>query len=722
MTPDQTLVLLDRLRGTTDPRLRALVAGITPGQDTPLQRRLLADLQALAATLPVSPFLPAPPGVLVGPITLGYDPITHAPLGVPLDALTRHTLITGSTGSGKTTISLWLALQARQAGTPLLVIDAKDDANFLATTLPDCIVLHPNVVWPLLLHPPHLTPAQATAVFLLCFARSFWGGEHTKQVLHEALGTYPASIAALQARVQSLSTPKDTYQRRDAIAGVRMRLQRLRDTYPGPCTSTTGLTMEDLAEATVLLPITTLGEPEEFLITFLLHHLYLYRRAHSHRDGLRNLVVMDEGLLVWRKHPASIDQTPLLSLLVGQVREYGIGMLIVSNTLTGLDPVLRANIHTHLALNPSSSAETTEVATTLGLTTEQRAYLEFELTRGHAILRCTDTYRQPLLVQIPPLRFPKTVTAEDWDRALQRTALLTPPAPEEPSTPLPATDEPRLLLPAPASLPPRREPRADDVRVAPNAPAPHKPVATPQVIALNTHEERLLAYLCEHPLTPATTAYNALGLPPQTGTSAKQKLLTLALLREDQIVIRQGRGGTALALRPTPAGYERAGKKPPRGTRGGDSAQHEYLVRELSAHLPGSTLETTLGTKSIDLLVRLDHQHHQLITSITRHAHAITTSGDSHQEAPPVQEGDLLAIEVEVSDPLTTGTANVQKNHEAGIARTLLAVLPKHVTTTIAGLAKRLAPALHQHVLVIDALQLLNDLRATKESGREGGQ
>lgn len=147
------------------------------------------------------------------------------------------------------------------------------------------------------------------------------------------------------------------------------------------------------------------------------------------------------------------------------------------------------------------------------------------------------------------------------------------------------------------------------------------------------------------------------GTHPQTGTRDKKHLLDLSLIEEERITIRRGRGGTAVAIRPTRAGHERA-KTKPHGTRGGDSIQHEYLVRAIANKITGAKIDVTVGTKAVDILIAYDN-HGKL-------ARVIGTT-------PP--EGALIAIEVEVSSPDKTAPHNIECNRAVGISDTITATM-----------------------------------------------
>lgn len=74
----------------------------------------------------------------------------------------------------------------------------------------------------------------------------------------------------------------------------------------------------------------------------------------------------------------------------------------------------------------------------------------------------------------------------------------------------------------------------------------------------------------------------------------------------------------------------------------------------------------------------------------------------------PPCDGDVIAIEVEVSTPEKTAPSNVEQNCNHGVALNVVAVLPKEVKKTLAALRAALDLELHSRVVVVDALQLLH--------------
>jgi hypothetical protein len=127
--------------------------------------------------------------------------------------------------------------------------------------------------------------------------------------------------------------------------------------------------------------------------------------------------------------------------------------------------------------------------------------------------------------------------------------------------------------------------------------------------------------------------------------------------------------------------------------RGGGSVQHEFLVRQLASRIAHSTIET-LGA---DLVIPYN---------TTGHAQLIAALETLGERAISLNNGDLLALEVECSMPERTAPRNITR--DAGFALTVIAILGKtqQLQRTI-GDADR--------VLIVDVLRLLDALRITED-------
>ncbi|MFI5298803.1 MAG: hypothetical protein ACHREM_11965 [Polyangiales bacterium] len=634
-----------------------------------------------------NPCRPAPTDAFPPGITIGYEKATgRAVTESPIEQA-AHTIIVGQSGSGKTTATTHVVRQSLDRGVIAWIPDAKDDYRKLALDYGFLILDLSTIPFNPLQRLEHLSTLQLITTFNLTFSQALWSGQNQQAVITKALHAVYASIANptlrdLQREVDAQYSPKLSFAERDQLRGVSNRLQQLLDVFPGLATTGDTIPFEDLFTDSMSLPFgQEFGSAGQFLVSFLVHHLYLHQRAHQHRGRLSHLVLIDEGLQTMGAKPNSIDGMAALSHLQSVVREFGIGLLVTTTNLGLTDPLLKSNAGTIIALKTSSGTEHAEVTRTLGLTPDESRYYQHDLQLGEALARVPSSPRT-ILLTIPPPTEDKNVSPDAWAAAIARTRDHVIPT---------ATTSTLPALPAPP------QPEGST-----SAPVAHPEMVMPEdrPIALNTNQEQLLRSVVAV-IAPVTTHYEVLGLHPEEGNAARKQLVLLGLVTEAPIVVRRGKGGRAIALVPTTAGIERSGTQPPKGTRGGDSVQHQYLVQELARLLTGAKAEATVGTKSVDLLLTYHEAEH------TRLRIALNTA------APTVSitEGQVIAFEVEISSPDKTIPSNASKNHDAGIPLTVIAVMPKALPIAKRTIA-RLDKPLRTTLALVNALLLLEYLRA----------
>lgn len=349
-----------------------------------------------------------------------------------------------------------------------------------------------------------------------------------------------------------------------------------------------------------------------------------------------HLVIADEGRGPFAEEANTIKGHSTLSELQGTGRSADVSFYVLTNALSLTDRGLRSNIFLTAAFRPANGEDARLLQRTLALSDEQTAYLD-RMPRGEVVVKLGGS--PAFLATFDPL--PDTFDANAYERARERTRNILHAKRREP-----AAREEVTRQPAPVERP---------------SPSASHAVAAPLLkpIALNTHAAALLKHAAASGVTLTTEAFRDLALHPQAGTRAKKQLLDLALIEEERITIRRGRGGTAVAIRPTKSGYERTGEKR-HGTRGGDSIQHEYLVRSLAKCISGARIDALAGSKACDILIPYNEQTHGKV-------------GKLLGIAP--RDGEHVAIEVEVSAPERTAPRNISRNTDAGIAHTVIATM-----------------------------------------------
>lgn len=411
------------------------------------------------------------------------------------------------------------------------------------------------------------------------------------------------------------------------------------------------LGLDVLFERSIYVPLTHMTETEDFLVTYLLRRLFHHHEQHR-GTGLRHLVTVDEGVLSFRHRADTISGRASVSSLQGMGREMGISFYVSTNALRLTDEGLRSNVYLTAAFRPANGDDANHLERALALNDAQTEYLS-AMPRGEVILKI-GRIPHPIIATFNALPMTRDDGAYDPARQRTREYLATLAAKEA------VTGEQPAL-----AAPPRHAPAAEEPEVVPK-------------IALNASEEKLLRFIAEHKVVLTTEC----DLHPQLLTRAKRKLLTLALITEERITARAGRGGQANALGLTATGCAWLGVKPVGA--GGGGLQHQHLLRKLINAIPNAEREVSLNGKRVDLLFTCTDEHAWIMT-VTNIA---------------LNTGDHIAIEVEVSDPTKTAPSNISKNAAAGVTHTIIAVLPNDLARTRATLAD---------AVVVNVLDLLTE-------------
>lgn len=673
--------------------IRGLAASLAARPDARVLTQLNDVLRPFREFHRDHPIVTAPKDVLAGPIIIGYQTADHRPIGFTLDDLNLHGAIVGPSGSGKTNILLTIARWLLTLRILLGVIDVKEDFGWLLRE-PDVLLIDEHTRWNFLITPPFLTAAEHRNEIIDQILARFFGRELQRQLLEEgweraARATPNFSLADLADAIAAgggRETPSHAEARRSCVARLRRFAHHALFT-----TRADGIPWETLLNRTFVVRSTGFDDLARLQFDLLARYCFLHNRAARMR-GLHRVLLIDESYELLSEAQDGIRSIETLPRLKQLAREFGIGVLTTSVTLRGISELAQASTHFTIALSPNNQEDARTLIHTLGLTTEQADHFLHRLRRGEALLR-VGSWPEVVHVQIPPNTEHKHATIDDIMSARARTNQFAPPVPRSSrstSTDTAAAREEdesdRQPTPAqefaPSSSPPARV-----------APVVEHPASATKRIALNKHATALLHDVGEHPYTLTTPAFHRCELRLSEGERAKTTVISLGFLESRRVRTGAGRGKAGNALRLTPAGYAWLGKRPPKGTRGGDSAQHAFLVHELARRIPNSRIETL----SVDLVLAYNAATHERLGDAITHL---------SERQIALNDGDVIALEVECSRPEITGPRNSERND--GFALTIIATVGKReeLQRTIGE---------RDRVVIVDVLRLLDALRTTEE-------
>lgn len=515
---------------------------------------------------------------LDGTFGIGTDP-DGRPIGLTREQLNEHLLVVAMTGRGKTTFFYNLMERCTVQDLPFMVFDFKHDYRHLVDVHDLLEINWRDLKFNPLEPPPGVPPGRwgevladtfAHATDLLIGSESYFL-EKLRRVYDlyqvEATGRYP-SVFELRDLVAadevSRASPRFRYKER-----VEGRLSMMTGFSGEIFDCSSGIPIEELLQRNVVFE---LQEPNQYVTNFVveavLTWIYYYRDAMDHRQELRHLILFDEAKRVFDVNRERQPESgyPPIDELVGQIREFGEGLVVADHEPSKLTDSLKANTNAKLWMTLGSGHDIQEMADTFGLDRDETDFTR-TMEKGEALLKLADT--DPVPVQLPDYEVEKTVSEEDV------RARMAPILGE-----FDVVDRFRHRR-FKAAIGEDVEETVEDV------------------------SEEFLASVATDPLMNTTERYEAVGVDTKRGTEIKEELLKLGVVREVEVQTgTRGRNPKLLELTPegravlADRGYDVKGD-----AKGG--ARHRWWQQRVEEHFEAegydATIEYAVGAQHIDV-------------------------------------------------------------------------------------------------------------------------
>jgi len=332
-------------------------------------------------------------------------------IGCPDNAFTKHALIVGTPGSGKTTFSVNILLQFVKRGIPFLAIEpTKAEYRAMIDTIPDVQIFTPgnNSVSPFIINPfippkgitieqyiPSLAsafkaafsmPSPLDIIFLrairACYSENGWKdyskhGDNDVVVfgLYEFILTFKRIIAEsdysgeVKGNLQS--------------AGV-FRLMNLIEQNSNIFDTIHTVPIEDMLRKPTILELNSIDNAEQkaLIMALLLINIGVYTKNNQLGDGkLKNIILIDEAHVLLgggssaNQDGADSQGATIKSLqdMIAEIRSYGTGIIIAdqSPTKVSREVVANTDIKVTFRLVQSSEKELIADSTNMDKNTSQ---------------------------------------------------------------------------------------------------------------------------------------------------------------------------------------------------------------------------------------------------------------------------------------------------------------------------------------------------------------
>jgi hypothetical protein len=379
-----------------------------------------------------------------GEISLGTFADRGGVAGVPIKLFTRHTLVAGTNGSGKTTTCMQILSQLWETGIPFLVIEpAKTEyRTLLDSPLGNSLqifTLGDESVSPFRLNPLEIQPGIRVETHISAIRACFEAALPTfgilpsliEESLHNVyqdkgwnltdrgrvddarlmptLGElYFEIIRATEERGYSEKTLQDI---RAAAAGRIGSL--LRGSKGRMLNNRRSIPMKTLMTRPTVLELESLNDDEKALVMlFLLTMIREYCRANREDSRLQHVTLIEEAHRVMSAMPHAADRetsadtraqaVEMFSASLSEVRAFGEGLIIAEQIPGRLaeDALKNTNIKIVHRLPGQDDRQT--VGATMNLSEEQEPYLA-KLVPGQAAL-FIEGYERPTFIYVPDYR------------------------------------------------------------------------------------------------------------------------------------------------------------------------------------------------------------------------------------------------------------------------------------------------------------------------------
>jgi hypothetical protein len=362
---------------------------------------------------------------------------------ISLDALTKHAVVIGVTGSGKTTTVMNLLDQVVEARKPFLVIEpAKTEYRSLHSVFARranvrIYTLGNEMVAPFRLNPFEFEtgnePGEVSVLTHIDFLKAVFNAAFPlyapmPQVLEEALHEvyedkgwdltsginrrlpdwserhlYPIfpTLTDLYYKVEEVTNRLgyDDEVESNVKAGLKARIGSLRIGSKGLMLDTArGMPMEQLFATPTILELENIGNDDEktFLMGLLLARLYEFRRVQVATGrvpgGLQHLMVFEEAHRLLQNTSTQVDTESsnmraqaieVFTNMLSEVRAYGQGVLVAEQIPSKLAPDVLKNTNLKIVHRLIAQDDRQSIGQTMNLSADQQMHLGI-LTPGMA--------------------------------------------------------------------------------------------------------------------------------------------------------------------------------------------------------------------------------------------------------------------------------------------------------------------------------------------------
>ena len=421
--------------------------------------------------------------------------------------LVRHVAIYAQTGHGKSTLLYGLISQFIQKQIPFIFFDLKNDGRALLRDNKDLVVIPwRKLAWNPLRPPPGMEREEWWSNFSQICAYSFgWFVASSNYLLEHLDRLRERTSVTVKDLFDSIVNTEETTRRRSEYHDVvENRVRAIVSVFGRNLEVEEGIPIEKLLDLPIVIELSGLRPAEaNWLVEVMLSWIYFYRLCNAQRgEQLRHVIIVDEAHHVFDRtkeyrETAQEMGSPIISIFPTQFRDFGTALILTSQTPSFMMEAVHANTLVKIVGNLSSGNDIEAVASAMGLDDEVKECIH-KLKRGQWIVRMSDKYTEPFLIETQDYPVTKDVSNKEVEQRLESIL---------------GQYLPKKQLGQPAQ--------------------------TPKVVApeLSEHAWSLLLDVNQHPFRQMTTRSKELKLSWRRIEEAKNELLEKGMIKEVEVVL-----------------------------------------------------------------------------------------------------------------------------------------------------------------------------------------
>ncbi len=338
----------------------------------------------------------------------------------------RHVCVTGMSGSGKTTFAFQILGNFIFKNNPFLVFDWKRsfrplmmlDKNLVIYTIGNEL----NNFKVNINQPPRGVPPKEWISFLAdllveTFNASFGTHKILIETMHDAFRDFGVFAGSnnyptwhqIKDRLEDRMSDKKSKSRESEWLESALRIAHIMTygsfgeaiNYKGPDSSS----IEDLMTKKVVFELASLSNTEKKIFTqYVLAYFYKFAKAGnlSASENFNYAIVVDEAHNIFLKDRPRFITESITDVIFREIREYGIGLIVLDQHISRLSEVVAGNSATIVAFQQVLPADLDVVSRLMHMEEEREMFTKLEV--GQGIVKLVERHHDPFLIQAPNIK------------------------------------------------------------------------------------------------------------------------------------------------------------------------------------------------------------------------------------------------------------------------------------------------------------------------------